>query len=359
MLNINISYDPVTCLEASSYLSLTLDATINRLLRKAKITESSAVVLKNFIACDGHDNNAILRIVTHAHHDHIYGLRESIKKTPFIGMTEATYDILVALGYEIPENKTLILNYDKEIKIRDAKISLHKARHIIGAAQVSVTDEEEDRFVYTGDFKLPSTPILEADLLIIEATYGNPNHVRPFKHEVEDLFVDLVKTCLAKGPVYIFGYHGKIQEAMEILRSRGIDAPFVMPRRVYKVTKAAMKHGLQVKEVFYYKSFEAEEIVKTGWYVFFTHINTARIYSKQSVTNIILSGWEFSGPLRQINEKTYLVALSDHADFEQLLEYVEKSKPKIVITDASREGSAYILAREIKKKLSIPAIALP
>jgi len=346
-------------LEASSYLSLTLDATINRLLRKAKITENSAVVFKNFIACDGHDDNAILRIVTHAHHDHIYGLRESIKKTPFIGMTEATYDILTALGYEIPENKTLILNYDKEIKIKDAKISLHKARHIIGAAQVLVIDEEDDRLVYTGDFKLPSTPILEADLLVIEATYGNPNHVRPFKYEVEDLFVDLVKTCLAKGPVHIFGYHGKIQEAMEILRSRGIDAPFVVPRRVYKVTKAAMKHGLRVKEVFYYKSFEAEEIVKTGWYVFFAHLNTARIYGKQSVTNIVLSGWEFSEPLRQINEKTYLVALSDHADFEQLLEYVEKSKPKIVITDASREGSAYILAREIKKKLSIPAIALP
>lgn len=340
-------------------MTITLDTTVNKLLRKVRITENSAIVFKDTVACDGHDDEAILRIVTHAHQDHLCGLRESIRKTPLIGMTEATYDILKALDYDIPENKTLILDYGKEVKIKDVIVSLHKAKHIIGAAQVLVIDEEEHRLVYTGDFKLPSTPILEADLLVIEATYGNPSHVRPFKYEVEDLFADLVRSSLAKGPVYVFGYHGKIQEAMEILRSKGIDAPFIAPRKVYRVTKAAIKHGLRVKEVFYYRSFEADEIIKSGWYVFFAHLSAARTYSSRSAVNIVLSGWEFTEPLRQINEKTYLVALSDHADFEDLLEYVKRSRPKVVITDASREGSAYMLAREIRKKLSIPAIALP
>lgn len=343
-------------------MKLTLNTAINKLLRKVRITENSAIVLKELITCDGHSDKAILRIVTHAHNDHLCDLRESIKKTSLIGMTEATRDILLALGYKLPENKTLSLKYGNEIRIHSLRVSLHKAKHIVGAAQVLVMDEE-DRIVYTGDFKLPSTPILESDLLIIEATYGSPNFVRPFKHEVESLLVDLVKSSLVKGPVFIFGYHGKLQEAMEILRAGGIDAPFIAPRKIYRVTLAAIKHGLKVKGIFQDKSIEAEEIIRDKWYVFFAHINAAGYYSKRfalnNTTNIMLSGWEFSNPLKRINNKTYLVALSDHADFEQLIEYVENSKPKLVITDASREGSAHILAKEIWRKLSIPAIALP
>ncbi|RLG73912.1 MAG: DNA ligase-associated DEXH box helicase, partial [Thermoprotei archaeon] len=37
---------------------------------------------------------------------------------------------------------TLILDYGKEVKIKDVIVSLHKAKHIIGAAQVLVIDEE-------------------------------------------------------------------------------------------------------------------------------------------------------------------------------------------------------------------------
>ncbi|OYT51959.1 MAG: hypothetical protein B6U76_10410 [Desulfurococcales archaeon ex4484_217_2] len=101
--------------------------------------------------------------------------------------------------------------------------------------------------------------------------------------------------------------------------------------------------------------------MRSKWYVYFAHINSPKrnYYHRVSFLSIILTGWEFKEPLRRLNNKTYIVALSDHADFEQLLEYVEESKPKVVVTDASREGSAHILAREIRKRLSIPAIALP
>ena len=342
-------------------MTITLSKVVNELLSKVKITHEHAIVFKDIVSIDGFYSESLVRIVTHAHKDHLYGLRDSIRKNPLIAMTKATYDILTALGYRIPKEKTLTLNYNQEFKIGDLTLSLHKAKHIVGAAQVLAVDNDGSRLVYTGDFKLPSTPILDSDLLVIEATYGNPEHVRPFKYEVESLFIDLVKSGLPHGPVYVFGYHGKLQEAMEILRSGGIDAPFIAPRKVYDVTLAAIKHGLNVEGLYYDKTLEAEEIMRSKWYVYFAHINSPKrnYYHRVSSLSIILTGWEFKEPLRRLNNKTYIVALSDHADFEQLLEYVEESKPKVVVTDASREGSAHILAKEIRKRLSIPAIALP
>ncbi len=57
--------------------------------------------------------------------------------------------------------------------------------------------------------------------------------------------------------------------------------------------------------------------------------------------------------------KIVVVAFSDHSDFDGLIEYVRLSKPKLVITDNFRIGHARTLAREIRKRFGISAVALP
>ena len=74
---------------------------------------------------------------------------------------------------------------------------------------------------------------------------------------------------------------------------------------------------------------------------------------------IMVSGWEFAEPCRQIGEKEYVIALSDHSDFEELIDYVRRCRPKLVITDNYRIGYAKVLAKEIKRRLGIRAIAAP
>jgi len=54
-----------------------------------------------------------------------------------------------------------------------------------------------------------------------------------------------------------------------------------------------------------------------------------------------------------------VVALSDHSDFNGLIEYVRRSKPKLVITDNFRVGHARTLVKEIRKRFGISALALP
>ena len=74
---------------------------------------------------------------------------------------------------------------------------------------------------------------------------------------------------------------------------------------------------------------------------------------------VYVSGWEFDSPCREIADKEYVIALSDHSDFDGLMEYVRRSKPKFVITDNFRIGYAETLAREIRKHFGISAVALP
>jgi predicted metal-dependent RNase len=54
-----------------------------------------------------------------------------------------------------------------------------------------------------------------------------------------------------------------------------------------------------------------------------------------------------------------LVALSDHSDFNGLIEYVRRCKPKRVVTDNYRVSHGVTLAREISRRLGIPAVAMP
>jgi len=96
---------------------------------------------------------------------------------------------------------------------------------------VLVEEETGTRVVYTGDFRLDGTPVLECDTLVVEATYGDPSCKRNFKEDVSELLVSMVERRLKDGAVYVFGYHGKLQEVMQILNDADVTVPFVMPER--------------------------------------------------------------------------------------------------------------------------------
>jgi len=74
---------------------------------------------------------------------------------------------------------------------------------------------------------------------------------------------------------------------------------------------------------------------------------------------ITVSGWEFNTPCRQIGDREYLVALSDHSDFDGLIEYVKRSGAKQVITDNYRVSHGVVLAKEIHRRLGISAVPMP
>ena len=67
-----------------------------------------------------------------------------------------------------------------------------------------------------------------------------------FDVDVRELLVSMVEKRLRGGAVYVFGYHGKLQEIMKLLREADVSVPFVMPERVYQVTKVCQEHGMDL-----------------------------------------------------------------------------------------------------------------
>ncbi|HDD25804.1 MAG TPA: hypothetical protein ENF75_01790 [Acidilobales archaeon] len=338
---------------------------IKEIIRKVNVLSNGAIVLGSNVVIDSHYNRRV-RVVTHTHSDHMIGLRSSIALCRNIVATPLTIEIINELGYRVPKNRKTPLPYGTELKLENSVLKLIKARHIMGSAQVILDDHELGlRITYTGDFKHPGsdTPVVETDILIIESTYGRPEWVRPFKYEIENLMVDFVSRLLREGPVHIRGFHGKIQEVMEILRGSGIDAPFILPDKIFKITKLTVKHGMNIGNFLRLNDPEAKSLIDYGWYIFLDHAGTQptlrRYKLRKDAVEIILTGWEFKKPIRKLRGGKYVIAFSDHADFEELISYVENAQPKFVITDASRSNAAYVLASEIKRRLGIEAIALP
>jgi len=328
---------------------------------KAGVTEKGAVFLGKHVACDAFDDARPVRVVTHAHSDHMLGLRQSLMQCESLVMTPATKDLIdVMMGpLFLMMGNVKALDYDEDLVFEDDTLRLHFVDHILGAAQVLVRDAEGARVLYTGDFRFRDTPVLDCDVLVIEATYGNPNRVRKFDENVEDLFVSLVERGLKQGSVYVFGYHGKLQETMQILHDAHVSVPFVVPEKVFHVSKICERYGMRLGRFLLSTGEQGKRVLDEGGpCVAFYHMSSMRRVGGDAF-RVCVSGWEFSSLCRQVGEKEFVLALSDHSDFNGLLQYVAESKPKFVVTDNFRVGDAEILAREIQKRLGIKAVALP
>jgi putative mRNA 3-end processing factor len=171
--------------------------------------------------------------------------------------------------------------------------------------------------------------------------------------------VELVEEHLKDGAVYVFGYHGKLQEVMQILHDADVAVPFVMPEKVYNISKVGERHGMRLGCITLSHEKEGKQLLEENLTcVAFYHMNQRGSVGHNS-HRICVSGWEFRSPCRRIGEKEYVVALSDHSDFNGLIEYVRQAAPKRVITDNHGGGHGEALAKEIQKRLGIPAVAMP
>lgn len=316
----------------------------------AGVTREGAILLGKNVMADAHADRQI-RVVTHVHADHIRGLERSIRESILIVATTYTMELLEILGYKIPQEKMLSLSYDRPVDLLGERLTLMRARHIVGSAQVLV-EGSGYRVGYTSDFKMPGTsPMRDLDVLVIDATYGSPRVQRKWSEwEAMAELVKIVETSIQKGPVEIYAYHGKMQEIMAELRIRGIREPFVTDLKGLRMAKVA--------ERFYQVNLEPISTSAEPFAIYFRHANEFD-ESKGSATKILATGWELRAPVVRVNDGVYRVGFSDHATFKEILEYVREAKPKSVIVDASRGTDAWYTALYIQKKLGVPAVAQP
>ena len=163
-----------------------------------------------------------ISFISHAHADHS---PYQIISPPFC--TKETCDIL-KISNPFFESKPLKLNKTYKL-MDDIRVKLISAGHILGSSQIYLEIGEKS-ILYSGDIKLESSltckpiDIENADILIVEATYGLPQYKLPSMEKVREDFISWIKKKLREGRRIEIGAYpiGKSQEAIKILNEEGI-----------------------------------------------------------------------------------------------------------------------------------------
>jgi DNA ligase 1 len=299
-----------------------------------------------------------LAFVSHAHSDHIGNHREVI-------LSEITAKLMAS---RLPgERLEHSLPFQSPVQFRGASVTLLPAGHIFGSAQIHIAMRGET-LLYTGDFKLrqglsaEAIQWLPADTLIMETTYGLPNYRFPPNEQV---IAELTKFCLETlednmVPI-LLGYSlGKAQELLAALNGTGLR--ILLHPSVYKMTK--IYEGLRQPLPKYFLYDESE----TAGSVVICPPNANRTRLVQRIKNrrtAILTGWALNPATIHRYQCDAAFPLSDHADYPDLIRYVELIQPKRVLTvhGFAREFAADLRRRGVEawslEKYNQLELALP
>lgn len=319
---------------------------------RVAVDSSGAIILGPSVVVDGYRRKADIRVQTHIHEDHL-GRFESSKGVHDIVLHRATRDLLQLESQPDLQWRENVhaLDYDEIFTSAGLTIELVDAGHVLGSAQVAVEDASGTRIGYSGDIAWPLDRVIQVDELVIDATYGSPASVRRFdQQQAEAALIQLVSDRLHKGSVVIKAHRGTLHRAATLL-GNFLEYPVVVSRQVKQELDVYSQYGLAFGDMITTESHEGPHVRLLG------HRQAVDRFTAHTATTINLSGFRVrKEPVQTVAEdRTYTVCLSDHADFEDTLEYVEATGAHHVVVDNSRSGNGVELALAIAERLGIPA----
>lgn len=317
-----------------------------------------AVSLGHDIVCDGFLLACKARVQTHVHVDHM-GDFDTSKGFQDILLSRATHQLIcLERNAELPYRSNLqVLAEGSAYSIGESTVTLLPNGHMLGSVQVQVELQDGRRLGYSGDFQWPLDRVIVVDALVVDSTYGNPASVREYSQaECETGLLELVHRQLARGPIHIFAHRGTLQRALQIL-SGNVESPLLGSRRLCREVHLYRTFGYAIQPLVATDSDEGIEARQAGRFIWFYGTGDKRPVDIGEGATISLSAYfaRRDDPIMEYSERAYGVALSNHADFNGTLAYVEATGARFVVTDNSRSGKGYELALEIKHRLGIEA----
>ncbi len=281
-------------------------------------------------------------VVSHGHMDHLSSGGY---------MTAGTLDILKARRKRGTGNPVA---YDREVDVEGFAVTLRAAGHTFGSAMARVDD-----VLYTGDFN-PEGGVTcgraepeWCQTLIIEATYGRPSFHFPDKRDTEADLVAWTELQLARGPVMIGGYEfGKAQELIALMNRAKLDV--AVPDRIADLADVYRAHGVKLA---YRRTSDLSEEERTEPRVYIVPGRWIRTLPEEATwlsgaRTAYVSGWCTTYDFTRSMGLDAQFPLSDHGDFDDLIEFTAHCRPRRVYTVFSHAAE---LAREISRRLKVKA----
>lgn len=325
---------------------------------RTRVTSHGAVVLSPDVVCDGFLASAKVRVQSHVHDDHMSGFERS--KIQTILCSYGTRELLIAeFNADLQYRANLIAAaVEEELAVEGVTIELHDAFHMLGSVQTVVTHADGYRTGYSGDFSWPLEHPMQVDELVVDSTYGSPNSVRGYSQEqAEHRFIEIALEKAKLGPLLVHGHRGTLQRAVALLDG-ATHLPMLASARQLKESNVYLRAGLVQAPLLDERSPEGREALRSGRYIRFLGKGDYRFEPKPGQYKILLSAYMApkSDPVLVHSDISCRVAISNHADFAQTLEYIQATGASLVRTDNCRGGHGVELAREVETRLGIRAL---
>jgi putative mRNA 3-end processing factor len=258
-------------------------------------------------------------VISHAHADH------AIPGNSEVYCTEATSQFM-KLRYGKNAGRAFnIVGYNQPFTLNGVQITFIPAGHMLGSAQV-LMEYQGTKYLYTGDYKLQQDSTCEpfewikSDVLITESTFANPNILHP------DPIGEIKKLNDIKSNIMLGAYGlGKSQRLIRLINEHTPQKTILVHHSIMPINAVYQKIGIDLgKHQLYSRKLMKEQ----KEYVYIVPPFTFDSYYRaMGVKRLFASGWKNL----QVNENDTLF-ISDHADWNDILQTIERTQPKQVWT---------------------------
>lgn len=217
-------------------------------------------------------------------------------------------------------------------------LSLIDANHILGSRGLLIDD-----VFYTGDICtrnrafMRKAPIPKCKTLITECTFGLPEFSFPILSDVINKTSEIIAKTFAHGrPVILMGYEiGKAQILTHLFSKWD---PMYVHDSIKIINDAYRKMGVNLRDLPSYTEAESKHLLDNGpWVMIAPKMNSknkllSELKSKYGAVTVGFSGWVGSAHPAARSSADYMIKMSDHCDFDELVNMVLSSGAKTVYT---------------------------
>ncbi len=267
--------------------------------------------------------------VSHAHIDHLHNANGKTKARTRVLASKETALIAQARGYEMHN-----ASEDQD------GFELVDTGHILGSRGLLIRDD----IYYTGDISTRERAFMKparlprATTLIIESTFGRPEYVFPALSEVTHRTNKIISEMYDLGiPVILMGY--SLGKAQLLTRLFGHWDPLYIHDSVARMNVVYADLGVELKTAMTHS--EADELgllSKSKPWVMVAPLMQSRsnfvreMKDRYGAVTIGFTGWAVGRGYKYMTGLDYVMPLSDHCDYNELVDAVRQCKPEKVYT---------------------------